>query len=199
MASTGAAKTLARHASSVDTARALAKPILLRGPVVTGFQRGSKELGFPTANLDAASARAIAMRREPQSTSCLAAENHARPCILQDLLERSGALSASEVGVYFGWAGLRGQTFKMVMSIGWNPVYKNEKKTVEPYLMHTFETDFYGEDLQLVVCGFLRPEQNYDGLEPLIAAINEDIDVARELLDTPKYAASAASIEGCKL
>ena len=42
---------------------------------------------------------------------------------------------------------------------GWNPVYKNEKKTVEPYLMHEFETDFYGEDLQLVICGFLRPEQ----------------------------------------
>ena len=30
----------------------LAAPVLLRGPVVKGFGRGSKELGIPTANLD---------------------------------------------------------------------------------------------------------------------------------------------------
>ena len=32
-------------------------------------------------------------------------------------------------GVYYGWAQLHGEIFKMVMSIGWNPYYKNVKKT----------------------------------------------------------------------
>lgn len=33
-------------------------------------------------------------------------------------------------GVYYGWASLDKQVYKMVASIGWNPFYKNEKKTV---------------------------------------------------------------------
>ena len=34
-------------------------------------------------------------------------------------------------GVYFGWATLHGKdpVYQMVMSIGWNPFFKNEKKT----------------------------------------------------------------------
>lgn len=34
-------------------------------------------------------------------------------------------------GIYFGWARVdNGPTFKMVMSIGWNPYYKNERKSM---------------------------------------------------------------------
>lgn len=33
-------------------------------------------------------------------------------------------------GVYYGWASLHGQVYKMVSSIGWNPYYKNEKKSM---------------------------------------------------------------------
>ena len=33
-------------------------------------------------------------------------------------------------GIYYGWATINKQTYKMVASIGWNPFYKNEKKTV---------------------------------------------------------------------
>ena len=32
-------------------------------------------------------------------------------------------------GVYYGWAALKGQIYKMVMSIGWNPFYKNDKRS----------------------------------------------------------------------
>ena len=49
-------------------------------------------------------------------------------------------------GIYCGWAsvGTSPQVYQMVMSVGWNPFYKNEKKTVEPWLLHTFDEDFYG-------------------------------------------------------
>jgi riboflavin kinase len=72
-----------------------------------------------------------------------------------------------------------------------NPFYKNEKKTVEPHLLHTFTNDFYDEELRLVVCGYLRPEKNYSSLDALIKAIHDDIATAKAALDTPEYAAHA--------
>lgn len=34
-------------------------------------------------------------------------------------------------GIYYGWASLsHGDVYKMVMSIGWNPYYKNTKKSM---------------------------------------------------------------------
>ncbi|RWW15209.1 hypothetical protein GW17_00020963 [Ensete ventricosum] len=78
----------------------------------------------------------------------------------------SPILSEHTSGVYFGWAGLstRG-IYKMVMSIGWNPYFDNTEKTivsvllsVEPWLLHDFGEDFYGEELRLAIVGYIRPE-----------------------------------------
>lgn len=34
-------------------------------------------------------------------------------------------------GIYYGWASVNeGPVFKMVMSVGWNPYFKNEKKSM---------------------------------------------------------------------
>jgi riboflavin kinase len=70
-----------------------------------------------------------------------------------------------------------------LFSVGRNPFYKNEKKTIEPHLLHSFETDFYGEELRLVVTGYLRPEKNYSSLDALIAAIHADISLSRQQLE----------------
>lgn len=93
----------------------------------------------------------------------------------------STILSEHTSGVYFGWAGLstRG-IYKMVMSIGWNPYFDNTEKTIvswllsivvwslffltecyrfqEPWLLHDFGEDFYGEELRLAIVGYIRPE-----------------------------------------
>ncbi|XP_041025641.1 bifunctional riboflavin kinase/FMN phosphatase [Juglans microcarpa x Juglans regia] len=102
----------------------------------------------------------------------------------------SALLSEHPSGVYFGWAGLstRG-VFKMVMSIGWNPYFDNTEKTIEPWLLHDFAEDFYGEELHLVVIGYIRPEANFPSLEGLIAKIHEDRRVAEAALDLPPYSA----------
>ena len=43
----------------------------------------------------------------------------------------STLLSEHPSGVYFGWAGLSNRgTYKMVMSIGWNPYFNNTEKTI---------------------------------------------------------------------
>lgn len=97
-------------------------------------------------------------------------------------------------GIYYGWAKVNGgPTFKMVMSIGWNPYYNNKKKSMESYLfqethiMHVFQEDFYGSELKVVMLGYVRPEKNFNSLEALIEAIKSDIAAADEQLSLPEY------------
>ncbi|XP_050368482.1 bifunctional riboflavin kinase/FMN phosphatase isoform X2 [Argentina anserina] len=100
----------------------------------------------------------------------------------------STLLSEHPSGVYFGWAGLPTQgVFKMVMSIGWNHYFNNTEKTIEPWLLHNFDEDFYGEELHLIIVGYIRPEANFPSLESLIEKIHEDRKIAEEALDLPMY------------
>ncbi|KAF6126901.1 riboflavin kinase [Phyllostomus discolor] len=91
-------------------------------------------------------------------------------------------------GIYYGWASVgSGDVHKMVVSIGWNPYYKNTKKSMETHIMHTFKEDFYGEILSVAIVGYLRPEKNFDSLESLISAIHGDIEEAKKRLDLPEH------------
>ncbi|XP_038162398.1 riboflavin kinase-like, partial [Cyprinodon tularosa] len=90
-------------------------------------------------------------------------------------------------GIYYGWACVgNGDVYKMVMSIGWNPYYKNTKKSMETHIIHKFKEDFYGEMLSVVMVGYIRSEKSYPSLEDLIAAINSDIEQAKVMLDLPE-------------
>uniref|UniRef100_A0A0E0IQF7 riboflavin kinase n=1 Tax=Oryza nivara TaxID=4536 RepID=A0A0E0IQF7_ORYNI len=101
----------------------------------------------------------------------------------------SDVLSEHTSGVYFGWAGLSTQgIYKMVMSIGWNPYFDNTEKTIEPWLLHDFGEDFYGEELRLIIVGYIRPEANFPSLESLIERIHEDARIAEKALNLPLYA-----------
>lgn len=100
----------------------------------------------------------------------------------------SSILSNCVCGIYLGWAGLSNRgVFKMVMSVGWNPYFDNAEKTVEPWLLHEFPEDFYGEELRLVVVGYIRPEENFPSLQALIERIHEDGRIARDALDAHPY------------
>eukprot|EP01133_Synstelium_polycarpum_P006739 gene6739-7833_t len=76
------------------------------------------------------------------------------------------------------------KVFKMAMSIGWNPFYKNTEKTIEIHIMQRFEEDFYDQELSAIATGFIRPMCDFDSLEDLIKAINDDIEYANSNLDT---------------
>lgn len=82
----------------------------------------------------------------------------------------------------------RGAVYPMVMSIGWNPYYKNKVRSVEVHVMHHFETDFYGSHMNLSILGFIRPELDYVSKEKLIEDIKTDIDVAGKSLARKPYA-----------
>jgi len=79
-------------------------------------------------------------------------------------------------GIYFGFAKVEnGPVYDMVMSIGWNPFYNNEKRAMETHIIHKFEGDLYGKMLSVIMVGYLRAEANYNSLEELVEAIENDI------------------------
>merc|ERR1719401_2123591 len=143
----------------------------LRARVVHGFGRGSKMLGFPTANME--------VRWDQEAT----------PDTLQpedrDVLEFAKSCQA---GIYYAWAQVangpdRG-VYKAAISVGWNPTFTDVKaKTVEPWILHDYEEDFYDCELRLVVCGYVRPELKFDSIDDLITAIREDGDFCNLALD----------------
>lgn len=93
-----------------------------------------------------------------------------------------------ETGIYYGWAKVgEGDIHKMVMSVGWNPYYKNEKKSMETHIIHKYKDDFYGDLLKVCISGRIRPECNFSSLDELIAAIHNDIRVASEQLELPEH------------
>jgi riboflavin kinase len=110
--------------------------------------------------------------------------------------QNEDALQSLGTGIYYGWArvGSDPTFYKTVLSIGWNPFFQNAQKTIEPYLMATFAQDFYGEQLTVLVTGFLRPELNFPSLEALVEAIHTDIRVAGEELDKPEQVALKATV-----
>ena len=59
----------------------------------------------------------------------------------------------------------------MVMSIGYNPFYKNTVRSAEVHVLHKFERDFYGCEMRVSILGFIRKELDYVSLEALIGDI----------------------------
>ncbi|CAF0788827.1 unnamed protein product [Rotaria sp. Silwood1] len=131
-------------------------PYFTLGTVVHGFDRGSKELGCPTANFD------------------------------DDTVEKLP--SSIYQGVYYGWAKLltqnHNEVYKMVTSVGINPFYTCEKKTMETHIIHSFSEDFYGETLKIVLLGEIRKMTTFKDANELAAAIQNDISTANNKLDT---------------
>ena len=77
----------------------------------------------------------------------------------------------------------------MVMSIGWNPYYKNSKRSVEVHVMHDFKDDFYGAWMRVLILGFVREELDYVSKEALIEDIKMDVEVTRGSLRREKWEA----------
>lgn len=130
--------------------------------VVRGFQRGSKELGIPTANLS---------------------------------MDQLGELGEKlETGIYYGWAVLKGKQYEAVVSVGWNPFYKNVKKTVEAHLLEEMD-DFYGDEIQVSLYGYLRNEADFKSLDELISCIKSDISMTRKrLAESPRPSVNSSKL-----
>lgn len=126
------------------------------GVVVHGDHRG-RTLGFPTANLD--------------------------PGV-------EGMVPAD--GVYAGWlvlldgapvAGeLPGRRLPAAVSVGTNPTFDGHQRRVEAYVLDRDDLDLYGRRVGVEFVAFLRPTLRFDGVEPLVSQMHQDVATAREVL-----------------
>ena len=133
-------------------AELLGRPHRVEGIVVRGHQRG-RALGFPTANL-----------QTPEHT----------------------AIPAD--GVYAGWlttldrAGEETERWPAAISVGTNPTFGGEERTVEAHALDRDDLDLYGTHVAADFVTRLRATVKFDSVDALVAQMHVDIGDARRLL-----------------
>ena len=170
----------------------------MSGLVISGFGRGSKELGIPTANLPVDDAQTPWIAAIPSGVYFGWAAL-GLPGGHPDALSSRGAVAGATGGDAEGVLSKRGgngfAVYPMVMSIGYNPFYKNTVRSAEVHVLHKFGADFYGVEMRLLIAGFIREEKDYSGLEALIADIEFDCEVAKRSLAREGWAPSGVDVE----
>jgi len=74
-----------------------------------------------------------------------------------------------------------GNVYPGAASLGVRPSFDPPKELLEPYFFG-WSGDLYGQEIEVELHHFLRPEEKYDGIEELTAAIAADCERAKELL-----------------
>ncbi|RWS27789.1 riboflavin kinase-like protein [Leptotrombidium deliense] len=180
-------------------------PFYISGQVVKGFGRGSKQLGIPTANLESqvvndinlnngiyygfsqiqVSTRPfyiVRLTHQKKLLTCHRLKSYKVTVILFQVPE-------SEVKKNAVFSELKqigdqrvSPIYLMCCSLGTNPYFQNETKSLEVHILNNFGYDFYGCNLRVAICGFIRGEKNFGSLSELIDAINADIEFTKQQL-----------------
>merc|ERR1719499_422058 len=90
-------------------------------------------------------------------------------------------------GVYWTLAKRQNSTtvYDSVTSWGNNPYFKNAENTLEVHILHEFDEDFYGEELEVMICGYIRPMWDFESMEALVKWIEDDKVHATKMLTKP--------------
>jgi riboflavin kinase/FMN adenylyltransferase len=84
-------------------------------------------------------------------------------------------------GVYAAWLVRRGERLMAAVSIGTNPTFSGRERRVEAFVLD-FDGDLYGERVGLDFVAHLREMRRYDGIEPLIRQVEQDVADTRAAL-----------------
>jgi riboflavin kinase / FMN adenylyltransferase len=134
-----------------EAAKALGRPHRVEGVVVRGHQRG-RQLGFPTANVES-----------PQHT----------------------AIPAD--GIYAGWLatldaeGAERDRWPAAISIGTNPTFDGQVRTVEAYAIDQTDLDLYGLHVAIDFVARLRGTLRFDSVAALVDQMHKDVAEARQI------------------
>ena len=83
-------------------------------------------------------------------------------------------------GVYFSEVRVRDKIYRSITNVGCKPTVTDEGiATVETYL-YDFSGDLYGEDIEVYLHEFHRPEQRFESLEHLKHQLETDIRAGAE-------------------
>jgi riboflavin kinase / FMN adenylyltransferase len=133
-------------------ARDLARPHRVEGVVVRGHQRG-RALGYPTANA------------EPPPFTAIPAD-----------------------GVYAGWLasmdtdGAELERWPAAISVGTNPTFDGDRRTVEAYALDRDDLDLYGMHVAVEFAARLRGMVKFDSVDELIVQMGRDVVAARDVV-----------------
>lgn len=133
-------------------ARVLGHLHRIRGSVCHGFKRG-RALGFPTANLS------------------------------EDV---EGVIPAD--GVYAGWVvravpGTQSAEFlPAAISVGTNPQFSGETRTVEAHVLGRSDLNLYGERIAVTFVSRIRPMQSFASLNDLLTQMDDDLRQTASIL-----------------
>ncbi|KAI0147414.1 riboflavin kinase [Xylariaceae sp. FL1272] len=165
-------------------------PLQMEGTVISGFGRGSKDLGIPTANLPVDSS-ITPWIESARSGVYFGWASLALPPSHPDSTTTTTTTTLSESKTTQTY-----RIYPMVMSIGYNPFYNNSVRSAEVHVLHSFTADFYDAPMRLLIMGYVRDEKNYDGLDALIEDIRIDCDVARHSLARDAWTPSQGVVDG---
>ncbi|KAK9457791.1 riboflavin kinase-domain-containing protein [Dipodascopsis uninucleata] len=168
-------------------------PVFIASKVISGFGRGSADLGIPTANIPPADLTASAV---PYGQTGIyfgyAKVSGSYGGLVREASSDSRTPAKSEiVPSVKPIEGADTEVLPMVMSLGWNPFYGNTEPSAEVHIVHKFKEQFYGADIKIAVLGYIRPESNFVSKEALIEEIMNDIRIAKEKLAKAEYATIA--------
>ena len=85
-------------------------------------------------------------------------------------------------GVYACRVGIGGVSRIAVTNVGSRPTVEGHQIRTESWVLD-FEGDLYGREITLEFCAFLRPEQRFDSLEALTAAVLLDAEKTRQYFE----------------
>ena len=99
-------------------------------------------------------------------------------------IQVSPDLIVPQNGVYVTRTKYQNMTYQSVTNIGHNPTFKDGKQLHIETNIFDFDTDIYGEKLEIEFLKKLRDERKFPTVNDLINQIREDVLVARRLLTT---------------
>jgi riboflavin kinase / FMN adenylyltransferase len=85
-------------------------------------------------------------------------------------------------GIYAGVAEHRVRRYRAALDVGTNPTFGVEPLHVEAFLLDYEGEDLPGEPLAIEFWARLRDEERYEDIEALVAAIEADVERARDLV-----------------
>lgn len=142
----------------------LGHALSLRAKVVHGDHRG-RELGFPTANLEPAPLLQI-----PANGVYRAKAN-----VVETFKQNTGK------GFSYEYSCKRKEQYDALVNIGYKPTFNKSsdiKPVIEAHLLD-FDSDIYGENLELTFLEKIRDEQEFVSKEALIKQIKQDLAYAK--------------------
>src|SRR5215211_1263656 len=89
-------------------------------------------------------------------------------------------------GVYAGWVTRldvpASPRWPAAISVGTNPTFDGVERRVESYVLDRTDLELYGEAIRVELVDRLRGMVAYEGVEPLIAQMHQDVEKTRAIL-----------------